>query len=144
MKKHLLLFSGFLISALFAVNLMAHQDSSEIEVETLQKTSKSWDGKPLLSYPEGKPEVTILRITIPPQTKLPLHFHPVINAGLLTKGQLTVFSEEGKILHLEEGDTLIELVDTLHFGHNQSGEPAEIIVFYAGIQGKPITVINEE
>jgi hypothetical protein len=65
-------------------------------VKELVKTTQSWDGKVLPAYPQGKPEITILRITIPPGTRLDTHTHPVINAGVLMSGQLTVVTADGK------------------------------------------------
>ncbi len=109
-------------------------------VEVLVKSSSSWNGDLLPEYPDGRPEVTILRIAIPPGVRLPLHMHPVINAGIMTKGKLTVMTADGQVLHLRTGDPVVEVVDTWHYGKNESGEVAEIVVFYAGIQGKPITV----
>jgi len=52
-----------------------------IQVETLLKTTRSWDGATLPSYAEGQPEVTILRITIAPGTALPEHKHPFMKPG---------------------------------------------------------------
>lgn len=109
-------------------------------VEVLAKSSSSWNGDVLPEYADGRPEVTILRIAIPPGVRLPLHMHPVINAGVMTKGELTVTTEEGQVLHLRAGDPIVEVVDVWHYGKNEGEEAAEIIVFYAGIQGKPITV----
>lgn len=75
---------------------------------------------------------------------LPLHEHPVINAGVLLKGQLTVITTDNKTLHLKAGDPIVEVVDSLHYGINEGNEPAEIMVFYAGIEDKPITIKNTE
>ncbi|MEQ9824094.1 MAG: cupin domain-containing protein [Puniceicoccaceae bacterium] len=122
--------------------LHAHTSSTSAEVEVLQKASLSWDGSPLPAYPKGTPEVTILRITIPPHSALPMHHHPVINAGLLLEGALTVHTPDGRTLQLKAGDTLIELVNQPHYGHNPGDEPAVIVVFYAGVQGTPITVLE--
>lgn len=116
------------------------QDAKKVKVRVLAKTSLSWDGETLPAYPKGKPEVTILRITIPPKTNLPLHYHPVINAGVMLKGELTVITEKKEILHLKSGDSIIEVVNKYHYGKNEGDKPAEIIVFYAGIQDTPITV----
>ena len=66
--------------------------------------------------------------------------HPVINAGVLLKGQLTVITKDKNILHLKAGEAIVEVVDTWHHGKNEGKTPAEIIVFYAGIAGKPITI----
>ena len=114
------------------------------EVITLVKTSKSWNGSSLPKYLEGIPEVTILKIIIPPKTMLSLHKHPEINAGVVLKGKLTVISETNDILYLKAGDPIVELVNTWHFGRNDGTKPVEIIVFYAGIKGKPITIKKEK
>ena len=106
----------------------------------LAKSTKSWDGAYLPHYPAGQPEVTILRIRIPAGAELDMHYHPVINAGVLLKGELTVVAEDGKILHLRAGDSIVELVNKKHYGKNEGPETAEIIVFYAGIENKPVTV----
>lgn len=109
-------------------------------VEVLAKTGLSWDGETLPEYPEGAPEVTILRITIPQGAQLPLHEHPVINAGVLLRGELTVVTEDNETLYLKAGDAIVEVVNTWHYGKNEGSEPAEIIVFYAGIQDMPVTI----
>ncbi|KRP29032.1 MAG: cupin [Cryomorphaceae bacterium BACL22 MAG-120619-bin32] len=115
---------------------------NDIEVTTLVKTTESWNGKQLPKYPDGNPEITILKIIIPPKTKLPLHKHPNINAGILLKGELTVISEANDTLYLKAGEPIVELVNTWHFGRNDGTGPVEIIVFYAGIQGTPITILE--
>ncbi|MDX1486642.1 MAG: cupin domain-containing protein [Acidiferrobacterales bacterium] len=126
---------------LFALtsNAWAH-DSDIAEVKVLSKTTSSWDGTNLPPYGKGQPEITILRITVPPKVQLPLHRHPVINAGVLLKGQLTVVTENKETWHLKAGDAIVELVDKVHYGKNEGSEPAEIIVFYAGLKGEPITI----
>ena len=111
-----------------------------VKVDVLAKSGSSWNGDALPEYAEGLPEVTILRIAIPPGVRLPLHKHPVINAGVMTKGELTVTTKKGQVLHMHEGDSIVEVVDTWHYGKNEGSETAEIIVFYAGIQGEPITI----
>ncbi len=116
---------------------------TKIEIETLAKSSESWNGDLLPKYLEGEPEITILKISIPPKTKLPLHKHPVINAGILLKGELTVITETKDTLFVKAGESIIELVNKWHYGQNDSNEVAEIIVFYAGVKGTPITVLKE-
>jgi quercetin dioxygenase-like cupin family protein len=113
-------------------------------IKELVKTSRSWDGALLPSYPEGQPEVTILRIVVPAGTRLATHRHPVINAGLLLSGQLTVVTTDGKTLHLKAGDPIVELVNTWHYGINEGKVPAEIVVFYAGVVSAPITVVEPQ
>lgn len=133
------LFSGICLAVLLSSNLRA-QDVNEPKVDVLAKTSSSWDGRDLPDYPKGKPEITILRITIPQGVRLKLHSHPVINAGVLLKGELTVVTEDNETLHLKAGDAIVEIVDKWHYGKNEGNKTAEIIVFYAGISESPITV----
>ncbi len=136
MKKYL---GGICLILLLTSNVWA-QEVNTVKVDVLAKTSTSWDGRDLPNYAKGKPEITILRIKIPPKVQLPLHEHPVINAGVLLKGELTVVTEDNEILHLKAGDSIVEVVDKWHYGKNEGNEPAEIIVFYAGVQDTPITI----
>ncbi|MCP5420864.1 MAG: cupin domain-containing protein [Gammaproteobacteria bacterium] len=125
----------------FLVTACAVPEYSEhIQSTQLIKTTTSWNGQPLPAYPDGTPEITILRITIPPKGLVPLHLHPVINAGVLLKGKLSVTTEAGDELHLEPNEPIVEVVNTWHYGKNEGDTPAEILVFYAGKVGTPVTI----
>ena len=130
---------GICITFFLLINVWA-DDVNNVVVETLAKTSSSWDGEALTGYPKGKPEITILRIKIPAGAELPMHEHPVINAGVLLSGELTVVAKDKKTLHLKAGDSIVEVVNKAHYGKNEGTKTAEIIVFYAGTVDKPITV----
>jgi quercetin dioxygenase-like cupin family protein len=116
------------------------KDPNIIEIEVMAKSSTSWDREDLPDYERGKPEITILKIVIPPGARIPLHKHPMINAGVLLKGSLTVTTEENQRLHLKAGDAIVEVVDKWHHGKNEGNEPAEIVVFYAGTVGEPLSI----
>ena len=117
---------------------------TEIQVVKLAETSKSWNGDDLPNYPTGKPKITILKITIPPKTKLHKHYHPVINSGIILKGQLKVVDINNNVLILKEGDVIVELVNKIHYGINEGKKPVEIVVFYAGTIDLPITVLDKK
>ncbi len=136
MKK--IIFASCIVSLLLIA--ASADDAPGVGVETLVKSTASWDGTALPDYPGGRPEITVLRIRIPAGAKLDMHRHPVINAGVLLAGELTVVTKDYKKLRLKAGDALIEVVDTWHYGKNEGIRPAEIIVFYAGVEGEPITV----
>jgi quercetin dioxygenase-like cupin family protein len=127
-----------LVGLLLSGNLWAVGGDAVSNV--VSKSTSSWDGKALPEYDKGAPEITVLRITIPPGALLPIHKHRVINAGVLLAGELTVVTDEGKTLHLKADDGIVEVVNTWHYGKNEGDKPAVIIVFYAGIAGMPITV----
>ena len=108
--------------------------------EVVLQTTTSWDGTTLPEYPKGQPEVTILKITVPKGVQLPMHQHPVINAGIVLKGEITVTKKDEEKIVLKAGDAIAEVVDQWHFGANTGDEPVDILVFYAGVKDKPITV----
>ena len=87
---------------------------TEIQVTTLAKTTESWNGAKLPKYLDGTPEITVLKIIIPPKTNLPMHKHPEANAGVVLKGELTVISETKDTLRLKAGEPIVELVNTWH------------------------------
>jgi len=139
--KKILCSLGIILLIIFNVRA---EDEQGIKVDVLAKTTSSWDGNMLPNYPLENPEITILKITIPPGTQLPLHYHPVINAGVLISGELTVITEDNEILYLKAGETIVEVVDKWHYGKNEGDLPAEIIVFYAGTPEIPITIKKED
>ncbi len=127
-----------------AVHEGAVAGEQRVTADILAKTGRCWNGSPLPDYPKGTPEITILRFTIPPGVQLPLHHHPVINAGVLLDGELTVVTDDNRTLHLKAGDSMIEVVNTWHYGKNEGTRNADLIVFYAGVKETPITVPKVE
>lgn len=111
--------------------------------ERLAASSSSWNGAPLPAYPEERPFVTLLRIVIPPHARLPRHSHPVINAGVVLRGELTVVDDDGAERTFRAGEGIIEMVGTLHYGENRGDEPVELAMFYAGTEGAPLSVAEE-
>ncbi len=114
-------------------------ESADPESLTLIESGVSWNGDSLPNYPTGNPKISILKITIPAHSELPLHFHPTINAGVLLSGELDVIDEHGNTLKMKTGDPIIGVVNTIHTGKNNGDIPAEIMVFYAGTDGLKIT-----
>lgn len=110
--------------------------------EVLAKSSNSWDGTSLPAYPKEAPYLSVVKITIPPHTTLPMHRHPIINAGYMLKGVLTVVNDANQTLRLNAGDAIIEVVNQWHYGVNDGDEPVEIVVFYAGDQESPYSILR--
>jgi quercetin dioxygenase-like cupin family protein len=115
----------------------------QIDVQQILQTTQSWDGSDYKSYPTGQPQLTVLRITVPPNTALHWHHHPVISVGYVLSGELTLEKKAtGERTVIHAGQALAETVQTTHRGFT-TNEPVELVVFYAGQVGLPITV-NEE
>nr|WP_315033518.1 cupin domain-containing protein [uncultured Chryseobacterium sp.] len=113
--------------------------SDKIESVTLLKTTKSWDGTQYPAYPTGQPEISVLRITVPPNKALDWHKHPVINAAYVEKGEIQVErKEDGKTQWIKQGQVLPEMVNATHRGKT-GDKGVSLIVFYSGSPDLPIT-----
>lgn len=109
--------------------------ATSTRVEQLLKTGQSWDGTPYASYPAGAPEFTVLKISIPANTALNWHTHPMPNVAYLMSGELSIETRDGKhTTTLKPGQALPEVVNTSHRGISGNA-PVELIVFYAGSPG---------
>ena len=105
---------------------------------TLLKASASWDGT-ALRYPTGTAEVTAMTVEIGPGRQTGWHLHHAPSFGYLVSGTLDVHLKDGRIKRMTAGDTIAEVVGTLHNGINSGATPAKIVVFYAGVQGQTLT-----
>ncbi|QYD73694.1 cupin domain-containing protein [Paraburkholderia edwinii] len=114
------------------------QASSGIKVETLLKTTKSWDGTPYKGYPSGSPQLSVLKIEIPAHSVLPWHTHPMPNAGYVVSGEITVEKKDGEKQTVKAGQVLPETVGSVHRGVT-GDSPVTLIVFYAGTEGMPLS-----
>ena len=129
---HVTRFFSALIGCLLAAGPAAAE--AEITTEILAQSTASWDGEPFV-YPEGTPQLTVVRIRIPAGSSLPWHCHPMPLAGVLTKGRLVVTKPDATSVTVEEGEGLIEVSRQWHRGAAEVD--AEIIVVYAGAVGLP-------
>ncbi|WP_338573686.1 cupin domain-containing protein [Pseudomonas canadensis] len=115
------------------------KDATQIEKEILLESSESWDGMPYSAYPAGPPQLTLIRLKIPAHTQLPWHTHPMPNAAYIVSGELTVEARSsGATRTLRQGQTLAEMVGTAHRGVT-GDTPVELLVFYAGTPGMPLS-----
>lgn len=110
-----------------------------VAITRVVETTASWDGAPLPSYPRDTPQVTVLRATVPPHTVLPMHTHAVVNAGVILRGELTVVAESGAERTFRAGEGIVELVGTRHYGENRGDGELELVMFYAGAAGMPLS-----
>jgi len=131
-----------ILSLMVLLPLCAQESLLKVDVKILLKETQSWDAIALPSYPVGEPEVTILKVIIPAHTKLPMHKHPNINAGVLLRGELTLVTDNNITRNIKAGDAVVETVNRWHYGFNESDEEVELIVFYAGIKDEPISILK--
>ena len=128
------------IVILFVMIMCVTNVSYSAEKEVLLKTTSTWDNAEYKKLKIKKPEATVLKIIIGVNEVLPMHKHDLVNIAYVKKGTLTVVTEDNKEITLQEGEVLPELVGTYHYGKNTGNEPVELIVFYLGQKGTPLSV----
>ena len=129
-----------LITILFIMILCVTNVSYSAQKEVLLKTTSTWDNTEYKKLKIKKPEATVLKIIINVGEELPMHKHDLVNIAYVKKGTLTVITDDNKEITLHEGEVLPELVGTYHYGKNTGKEPIELIVFYLGQKGTPLSV----
>ena len=145
--KPYLLFLPIILSALFGSGCATtdHKDhGTGVKVEKLAESDSSWDGAKLPAYPTEAPQISVVKVTIPPHSKLKWHKHPSMNAGYMISGEIIVTSEDGQTRVVKAGEGLIETVNTWHYGRNDGDVPAEIVVVYSGVKDRPLAILKED
>ena len=126
--------------------MQAKNDNFTPSVKTTEliRTTKSWDGRELPDYLQGRPELVAIKYEIPAGQKLAWHHHPVMNHGILVQGELTIVSEDGTEKVVHEGEAVVEMVGTIHHGENRGTKPVILYMFYLSQPGMPLSVPHPE
>jgi quercetin dioxygenase-like cupin family protein len=140
MKLHLLALATLLP---WAHSANALDNTAAVKVTPLLKTSTSWDGKPLV-YPQGQAEVTALIVEIAAGGQTGWHEHSVPSFAYVLEGTLEVALGNGATRLLRVGDTLPEVVQTLHNGRALGDKPVKLFVLYTGTVNQPLTIVHPE
>ena len=140
MRLHFLALAPMLA---WAHTASALDNSASVKVTPLLKTSTSWDGKPLV-YPQGPAEVTALIVEIAAGGQTGWHEHSVPSFAYVLEGTLEVTQGDGATRLLHAGDTLPEVVQTLHNGRALGDKPVKLFVLYTGVVGQPLTFAHPE
>jgi len=111
-----------------------------IKVTPLLRQSTTAAGQPIVYPTTNNPEVTAVRVIIPPGAETGWHKHPFPCYGYILSGELTVEMEGREAEHLKGGQALVESVNVLHNGKNTGTEPVELVMFVTGEKNLPFTV----
>jgi len=111
-----------------------------VQTKVLVKSTAAWNGREYEKFGDGRPELTVTRVTIPAHTRLPWHTHPMPNVGYILSGHITVEDRAtGQKKIFRAGEAIPEQVNAAHRGTTDD-EPVVIIVTYAGTAGQPTSV----
>jgi len=129
---------------LFIGTLVLPQPSlaeEKIEVIPLIQSSEGLSGKKF-NYPDGKPELRLLKVKIPAGFETPIHTHPSPMLIHVTRGRLKHVRGE-EINFFKAGDTFIESNNGgAHYVKNVGQKPAILHVGVVSVVGMP-TAINK-
>ena len=128
------------LSSCEKANAQEDNPAPKVESTELIRTSQSWDGVELPDYLQGKPEIVGIKYEIPAGQKLGMHFHPVMNFGILVQGDLTIISKDGLEKTVHEGEAVVEMVNTVHHGENRGTKPVVLYMFYLSQKDMPLSV----
>ena len=115
-----------------------------IKTTELIRTSQSWDGAILPNFPQGRPELRVIRLDFPVGAKTGWHHHTVVNYGIVQQGELTIVCQDGSEKTFCEGEPLVEVIGTIHRGENRSAKPVILNMFYFSSPGQEITIQHPE
>lgn len=107
--------------------------------EPLLKATESWDGGEI-AYPDGKAEISAQILRLKEGSAAPFHCHPVPTMGYVLSGTAEIETTDGDKTVIGPGEPLVEVMRTVHRGIALNG-PVEILVFYAGAEHVPNTVL---
>ena len=110
-----------------------------VVVETLISATESWNGDSF-SYPRGKAEMKLEKITAQAGFKTPLHLHPQPGIIYVQKGTLYCETSDGQSLTLGAGESFASSQDTAHYCQNNGDEEMVIFGSSAGAKGNRTTV----
>ena len=115
-----------------------------IKTTELIRTSQSWDGAILPDFPQGRPELRVIRLDFPVGAKTGWHHHTVVNYGIVQQGELTIVCQDGSEKTFREGEPLVEVIGTIHRGENRGRKPVILNMFYFSLSGQEISIQHPE
>ena len=115
-----------------------------IKTTELICTSQSRDGAMLPDFPQGQPELRVIRLDFPIGAKTGWHHHTVVNYGIVQQGDLTIVCQDGSERTFHEGEPLVEVIGTIHRGENRGKKSVVLVMFYYSEPGAEITIQHPE
>ena len=110
------------------------------EIQELFKASRT-PGDRVVAYPQGTPEMRVVRVSLPVGAKIPLHTHPSPVVVVVTKGAMTnvrIVDGNEVVSVVRPGDGFLEGHPAEpHYVTNKGPEPAEALVTFASVEGLP-------
>ena len=62
---------------------------------------------------------------------------------MILRGTLALNLKDGTTRVFQPGEAIVEVIDTVHTGQAIGAEDVDVVVFYAGAEGMPTTVLQK-
>ena len=119
---------------------LAQDKSHEVvgsDAKVVLKTTKTMTDQPL-SYPQsGKPEITMMVVTMQPDGHTSLHKHPSPTVGYVIEGFVEVRAEN-VVLKVKAGEGFLEPIEGPMQIWNTNSAVSKLVIFVAGSEGIPV------
>ncbi|MDP3641801.1 MAG: cupin domain-containing protein [Bacteroidota bacterium] len=126
------------------LSLTARSQYSGLIIKELLRTDTTSIGQKM-TYPKfSDPEVTMLKITIPPGKSTGWHKHNFPVFAYVIKGTLTVELDDHRVIKFKEDSTFAEMMNTYHNGKNMEDSDLEVIAIYLGGKGQKLSIMKEK
>jgi quercetin dioxygenase-like cupin family protein len=138
---------AFLLFILISQYLFAEstpQYNQDIKIERVLKTDTTSIGQKIEYLSTNNPEVTMLKVTIPPGKETGWHKHTFPVFAYVIDGTLSVEFKGGKKREFTKGSSFAEVINTLHNGRNECKEDLVLLAIYLGEKDKPLSKKEEK
>ncbi len=143
MEKHFFLLAAiFIIILLTNTGILQAQGFHTVNNTLLLETTSAWNGDKI-NYPEGEAKITVLKIEIEPGVETGWHYHPVPSFAYILQGKLEISLEDGSKITASAGEAVAEVTNRIHNGKNIGDDTLILVVFYTGIDGSQLTILQE-
>ena len=107
------------------------------DAKVVLKTTKTMTDQPL-SYPQtGKPEITMMALTMQPDGHTSLHKHPSPTVGYVIEGFVEVRADN-VVLKVKAGEGFLEPIEGPMQIWNTNSAVSKLVIFVAGSEGIPV------
>jgi quercetin dioxygenase-like cupin family protein len=120
------------------------QYNQDVRIEKVLKTDTTSIGQKIEYLSTINPEVTILKVILPPGKETGWHKHTFQVFAYVMEGALSVELKDGKKLEFAKGTSFAEVIHTFHNGRNEGKKDLVLLAMYLGEKGKPLSIKEEK
>lgn len=114
-------------------------ETGHVTARAVVKSAAAWNGSPLGNYLSGDVELTVLRVSVPPEASSDWHTNPTPVAVYVLSGEMWI-EEQGNPERrlIREGEGFAEIRTNVNRHGTGGPNGAELVVFFAGVTGSSI------